>query len=84
MTLNRFKNPIERVAEELTKRLKVKGYYACVTGGSIEIYRLGDRKAFKNLKAAIHCKDYISWGANENLKPRLEKFILNVLEEIGE
>ena len=84
MTLNRFKNPIEKVAEELTKRLRVKGYYACVTGSSVEIYRLGDRKAFKNLKAAIHCKDYISWGSNENLKFRLEKFLVEVLEEIGE
>lgn len=82
--LNRFKNPIEKVAEELSKRLRIKGYCACVMGSGIDIYRLGDRKAFKNLKAVVNSKNYIDWGGNENLKPILEKFILDALEEIEE
>nr|DAP06964.1 MAG TPA: hypothetical protein [Caudoviricetes sp.] len=84
MMLNSFKNPIEKVAEELSKRLRIKGYCACVTGSGIDIYRLGDRKAFKNLKAVVNSKNYIDWGGNENLKPILEKFILDTLEEIEE
>lgn len=86
MTHNRFKNPIKKVAEELSKRLKIKGYYAYAyaNASGIEIYRLGDRKGLKNLKATIFSKNYISWGANENLKLRLEKFLVEVLEEIGE
>lgn len=82
--LNRFKNPIERVAEELSKRLRIKGYCACVKGSGIDIYRLGDRKVFKNLKAVVNSKNYIDWGGNENLKPILESFILDALEEIEE
>lgn len=82
--LNHFKNPIEKVAEELSKRLRIKVYYASVTGSGIDIYRLGDRKALKNLKAVVNSKNYIDWGANEKLKPILEKFILDALEEIEE
>lgn len=84
MMLNSFKNPIEKVAEELSKRLRIKGYCACVKGSGIDIYRLGDRKAFKNLKVSIHSKDYIEFGPNKNLKPILEKFLVEVLDEIGE
>ena len=66
--------------KKLNAILNKKGYFAHATkGGSIEIYKKGDRMAMKNLKAAVYSDDYISWGPNEKtLKPTLEAVIKSV------
>ena len=49
-------------------------------GGSIEIYKKGDRKSLKNLKASIIATDYINWGPNSGLKDKLESVIKDALK----
>ena len=70
---------------KLNAILDKKGYFAHATkGGSIEIYKKGDRMAMKNLKAAVYSDDYISWGSNEKtLKPTLESVIKSVFTDSG-
>lgn len=66
--------------QKLNKVLDRKGYFAHATkNGSIEIYKKGDRKALKNLKASIIATDYINWGPNKELKDKLEHVIKEAL-----
>lgn len=66
--------------QKLNKVLDKKGYFAHATkNGSIEIYKKGDRKALKNLKASIIATDYINWGPNKDLKDKLEPVIKEAL-----
>lgn len=70
----------DEYVQKLNKVLDRKGYFAHATkSGSIEIYKKGDRKALKNLKASIIATDYINWGPNKELKDKLEPVIKEAL-----
>lgn len=71
----------DEYVQKLNKVLDRKGYFAHATkSGSIEIYKKGDRKALKNLKASITATDYIDWGKNSDLKDKLEPVIKDALK----
>lgn len=65
--------PTEGQFEALQKALDRKGYYVHRTSsGSLEVYKKGDRKALKNLKAAIsYSEGGVSWGPNRDLEKSL-------------
>lgn len=71
---------VDGYVQKLNKVLDRKGYFAHATrSGSIEIYKKGDRKSLKNLKASIIATDYINWGPNGGLKDKLESVIKDAL-----
>ena len=51
--------------------------------GSICLYRKGKKACLKNLVCAIHSKDYIDFGPNENLKYILEPIIIELMSNIN-